>query len=140
MTWDGDALVGRYFGELLNAGDFSRASEILAPGFVFYGPTAPAGLDTRGFEAFVDSLHQGFSDKFFVEIERLGLGDRMVSRFRMTGTHDGTFEGIAATGRGTDVEGCDVFYFAGGRIAVARAYFDLLGLLAQIGAAPLPRT
>ncbi|MCH9650141.1 MAG: ester cyclase [Deltaproteobacteria bacterium] len=136
MKSDPQVLVARYFGELLNARDFSRAGEILTPDFVFFGPTEPAGLDQQGFEAFLVGLQKGFSDKHFTEVERLSLGDRWVSRFRMTGTHDGSFRGIPASGRRTDVEGCDIFYLRSGRIARVRAYFDLLALLLQIGASP----
>jgi predicted ester cyclase len=134
-------LLDRYFGELLNGGDFSAAAaapEILAPGFRFYGPTYPEGRDAAGLHEFLSLLRRGFSDKRFVELDRLVAGDRAAVRFRMTGTHDGLFQGVPPTRRATVVEGCDLFRLSPDhdRILEVRAYFDLLTLLSQLGVIP----
>ncbi|MGD2116139.1 MAG: ester cyclase [Acidobacteriota bacterium] len=142
----GDDVLDRYFDELLNRsprGDSARgpgeiAGEILSPSFVFVGPSRPAGVDRDGFLRFLDELWDGFPDKRFVELERITSGDTAVSRFRMLGTHDGSYLGIAATGRRTEVEGCDLFRLRDGRIAEVRAYFDLAALMRQLGVPGLP--
>ena len=129
--------IDRYFAEILNGGDFSAAPEILAPGFRFYGPTYPEGRDAQGLHEFLSLLRQGFSDKRFAELDRLVDGDRAAVRFRMTGTHDGFFQGVPPTRRATVVEGCDLIEMdSAGRIVSVRAYFDLLTLLSQLGVIP----
>src|SRR4051812_16964920 len=75
-------LVSRYLEEILNRGDFSRADEILAPGFVFHGPTTPHGVDRAGLRSFVEEIRAAFSNKHFKELERISEGRRTALRFR----------------------------------------------------------
>jgi steroid delta-isomerase-like uncharacterized protein len=128
-----DAVVERYFAELLNAGDFSRAAELLTPDFAFHGPSSPGGLDAAGFEAFVHDLRRAFPDKRFAEIERVAEGDRIASRFRMTGTHQQSYLGLPPTRRRIDIEGCDLLYLQDGRLREVRSYFDTTTMLRQLG-------
>jgi steroid delta-isomerase-like uncharacterized protein len=130
-------LVDRYLSELLNAGDFSAAHEVLAPNFKFYGPSTRLGLDAEGFKRFIAETRAAFSNKRFTELDRIVEGDRLALRFRMTGTHDGLFHGIPPTGATIDVEGCDVVYILGGKIAEIRAYFDLMPIVQNL-LVPLP--
>jgi steroid delta-isomerase-like uncharacterized protein len=134
MTQHNNMLIDRYFKELLNDADFGKAREIVTPDFIFYGPSAPQGRTLQGLAQFISELKTGFSDKHFEEIERIVDGDRIASRFRMTGTHDGIFHGIPPTERLSDVEGCDIFYIRNDKIAEVRAYFDFMVLLRQVGA------
>jgi steroid delta-isomerase-like uncharacterized protein len=125
-------LIDRYLAELLNAGNFTSASEILAPDFVFYGPSTPQGLDADGFRDFIKETRAAFSNKRFTELDRIVEGDRVALRFRMTGTQDGMFCGIPPTGATLDTEGCDIIYIRGERITEVRAYFDLMATVQRI--------
>lgn len=131
-------IIERYFRELLNEGNFAKAGEILTPDFTFYGPLALGGLNCQGLAEFIRRLRSAFSDKHFVELERVVERNMIASRFRMTGSHDGPFQGIPPTGRRIDVEGCDLFTLREGRISVTRAYFDLTTIMMQIGVLQSP--
>jgi steroid delta-isomerase-like uncharacterized protein len=124
-------LVDRYLEEILNRGDFSRADEILAPGFMFRGPTNAQGVDRDGLRFFLEEVRGAFSNKYFNELERISEGPRVALRFRMTGTQDGSLRGIPPLGVEIDVEGCDLIYIHNGRILEVRAYFDLMGILSR---------
>jgi len=124
-------LVDRYFDELLNRGDFSRADEILAPDFVFRGPSTLHGVDQSGFRTFLEETRMAFSNKHFVELDRISEGNRVALRFRMTGTQDGYFHGIPPLGAVIDVEGCDLIYMHNGRIREVRAFFDLAQIIRE---------
>jgi steroid delta-isomerase-like uncharacterized protein len=137
MTDNNRTLVDRYLSELLNNGDFAGAEGILAPNFIFYGPSTRQGLDSTGFMRFIRETRAAFSNKRFTEIDRIVEGDRVALRFRMTGTQDGMFHGIPPTGAAIDVEGCDVLYILHDRIAEVRAYFDLIPVVQQL-LTPLP--
>jgi steroid delta-isomerase-like uncharacterized protein len=130
-------LVDRYVSQILNAGDLSAANEILAPTFSFSGPSTRHGLDARGFMQFLAETRAAFSDKRFTELDRIVGADRVALRFRMTGTHDGSFHGIPPTGAKIDVEGCDVIYLYGDKIGEVRAYFDLMPIVQNL-LVPLP--
>ncbi|HUK92242.1 MAG TPA: ester cyclase [Blastocatellia bacterium] len=132
-----DIVIGRYFGELLNEAKFDLAEEILTPDFKFFGPVSQhGGLDAEGLAGFVRMLRRAFPDKYFVELERFGDGARICSRFRMTGAHLGPFQGIPPTRGKIFVEGVDVFNIRDGKIARVYAYFDLMTIMTQLGAAP----
>ena len=66
-------------------------------------------------------------------------GDKVVARVHVTGTHDGEFMGMAATGRRVDVQLIDITRF--GEDGLAREHwgvFDALGMMQQLGAIPAP--
>jgi steroid delta-isomerase-like uncharacterized protein len=126
------ALVDRYLEEILNRGDFSRADEILAPDFVFCGPTTPQGVDRTGLRRFVEEIRAAFSNKHFNELERISEDRRIALRFRMTGTQDGSLHGVPPLGAEIDVEGCDLIYIHNNRIIRVRAYFDLMTIVQKL--------
>lgn len=72
-----------------------------------------------------------FSNKHFVELDRISEGNRVALRFRMTGTQDGYFHGIPPLGVVIDVEGCDLIYMHNGRILEVRAFFDLAQIIRE---------
>jgi steroid delta-isomerase-like uncharacterized protein len=64
--------------------------------------------------------------------------DKVVCRFVMTGTHQGNFNGIPATGKPIALSGISILRFANGKCVERWSQADFLGLLAQLGALPGP--
>ena len=62
--------------------------------------------------------------------------DVVASRWTITGTHRGTFQGVPATGRLVTFSGIDFSRVVEGKVAEHWAQFDLLAVLQQIGALP----
>lgn len=66
-------------------------------------------------------------------------GDRTCVECVLTGTHEGDFAGIPATGRRIEVEACLVFrWSADGLAAEENVYLDLATMLTQLGVVPQP--
>jgi predicted ester cyclase len=65
-------------------------------------------------------------------------GDLVSSRWTITGTHDGLFQGVPATGNSITMPGVDMSRVADSKIAEHWAQFDLIGVMVQIGAMPAP--
>jgi steroid delta-isomerase-like uncharacterized protein len=126
------SLLDRYFSELLNKIDFEHADEILSPEFLFHGPSTSEGLNTEGFRKFLLETRSAFSNKRFMELDRIVQDGRAAIRFRMTGTHDGALHGLPPLGGTIDVEGCDLIYMERGRITKVHAYFDLMGIAQRL--------
>ena len=63
-------------------------------------------------------------------------GDSVAVRYTMTGTHQGTFAGAAATGRTVNAQSMAFYQLANGQIVEERAQLDMLSLLQQMGAVP----
>ncbi|MBV8138197.1 MAG: ester cyclase [Deltaproteobacteria bacterium] len=53
------------------------------------------------------------------------------------GTHLGDMMGVAATGKAITLTGITIYRIAGGKIQEAWDYFDVLGLMQQLGVGPL---
>ena len=95
----------------------------------FEGTTAVRSLLGSLFDAFPD-LHIEPSATHHTESYLIGEG-------RMTGTHRGTFIGVAATGRRIDLPVIGVFEFEADRLVNERITFDSGTLFRQLGAFPI---
>lgn len=81
-------------------------------------------------------LLAGFPDHRSRLEQVVAEGDAVVVRWTATGTHEGEYLGIAATGREATWTGIDVFRIDCGRIAEVWSEADGIGLLRQLGALP----
>jgi steroid delta-isomerase-like uncharacterized protein len=61
-------------------------------------------------------------------------GDKVVARYTATGTHQGEFMGIPATGKRVTFGWITIYRIAAGKVAEEWLLFDQLSLLRQIGA------
>jgi predicted ester cyclase len=64
-------------------------------------------------------------------------GDKVVWRWRITGTHRGELNGIPPTGKPISITGIVISRFAGGKWAEDYVNWDTLGMLQQIGVVPV---
>jgi predicted ester cyclase len=79
-------------------------------------------------------FYAAFSDlKHSIE-EVLVEGERVAVRFRLTGTHDGDFMGMPASGKVVDAGAIALMTLASGKVIEIRSEFDQFGLMQQIGA------
>ena len=97
----------------------------------------PLGAPTEGasqVEDLLGALFAAFPD-FHAEITRLHHADDAVfADVVMTGTHQGEWIGIPASGRSMSVRSACVFDFEGADLVNESVYFDHAALLNQIGA------
>jgi steroid delta-isomerase-like uncharacterized protein len=133
------ALAHRYFTEVLG-GQVDVADEIVAEDVSFIGPSYWGEIlqGREGFKGFIRYLRSAFPDLSFRIEEEIVCGPRIVTWFRMTGTHQGQWLEFAPTGRPIDLPGADIFRVEDGRIAEIRVFYDTLGLLQQLGVVPSP--
>ena len=82
-------------------------------------------------------MRSGFPDVQWTLEEAITEGDNVAARFTMRGTHKGNFLGVPPTGRKIAVQAMNFYRWSNGQIVGERGQPDLLGLLQQIGAAPM---
>jgi len=100
-------------------------------------PMAPGQLDgPAGLKAIIGMFVTAFPDVKITVLDLFGQGGRAAVRAQITGTHRGSFFGIAATGRPIDVAIHEFHYFDGDRIAHTWHLEDWFGMLNQLGAWP----
>jgi steroid delta-isomerase-like uncharacterized protein len=125
--------------EAFNAGDWERFRATLATGCVYDEPATQRHLE--GQEAILEA-NRGWREAFpdaHGQVERAIGGDGTVTlEITWEGTQTGplhTPEGdIAPSGRHVVVKAAEVFEVEGDKIREAHHYFDMMGMLQQIGA------
>jgi steroid delta-isomerase-like uncharacterized protein len=136
-TEENKAIFRRYVEEVGNEGNLELADEI----FDRYLAHQPDGSalergpdDVKGF---MGEFHRAFPDFHTTIEDQIAEGDRVVTRWRMRGTHEGEFRGIAPTGKELDVTGIGIFRFSPeGKVVESWDNFDQLGMMQQLGAIP----
>jgi predicted ester cyclase len=77
--------------------------------------------------------HRAFPDLVVVVLDQLAEGDKVATRWRASGTHQGPFAGIAATGRPVTITAMHLHRVADGQLIEHWEEIDLLRLLRQLG-------
>ena len=67
-------------------------------------------------------------------LDMLGEGDRVMARIEASGTHQGEWAGIAATGRHFTISGMVMRQVVDGKIVARWDNLDMLAVMQQIGA------
>jgi steroid delta-isomerase-like uncharacterized protein len=108
----------------------------------FHRPRYEVNGEPSDGEAAVRELLQGLMDGFpdaRWELGTLHHADQaVIGEARMTGTHNGSFAGIPATGRPIDVPMAAIFEFEDDRLLCEKVYMDLATVLTQVGVLPEP--
>lgn len=104
--------------------------EIVATGEVHDGPDAV--------DAFLTENRRAFPDFHFAHTRITGAADTVLVEGVFTGTQQGAWRGLPATGRAVDFRMAVVFEFDGDDLVCERVYFDLGTPLRQLGVARDP--
>jgi steroid delta-isomerase-like uncharacterized protein len=123
--------------DLINAGDIDGFGELLAEDFVEHEELPGLEPSKEGVKQLFHMYRAAFPDLRMDVQDVLVSGDKAVARVRATGTHQGEFLGMPATGKSVDVQLIDITRF--GDDALAREHwgvFDSLAMLQQLGAMP----
>ena len=134
-TEENKALVRRFWEEV-NKRNVGVVDELLDASFVFH---RPAGQEVRGPEGVKQELSMlltAFPDLHWTIEDMVAEGDKVAARTTITGTHQGEFMGIAATGKRVTWTEIYIPRIVGGKYVEAWEEFDQLGLMQQIGAIP----
>ncbi len=132
-------LVGRFIDEVINGRDLDRAlSELVVEDFVELNPLPGQGPGRARLAGMLASMFAGFPDLHWTILDTLVDGDRVMAVSAWTGTHNGEFLGMPATGRQVTVEAWTVDRYRNGQMIDSRIIMDVAGLLGQLGVIPGP--
>ena len=134
-----DAAAMRRLYDLINAGEIDEFGELLADDFVEHEQMPGLEPSKDGVKQLFHMYRGAFPDLRMDVQDVLVSGDKAVARVRATGTHEGEFMGMAATGRSVDVQLIDIIRFGDDGLACEHwGVFDALALMQQLGAVPTP--
>ena len=115
---DENKAIARQVYEIISAGDFEKAVEIVdaeAPDNELLPGDPPAKLIDTFKETFSEA-REGFPDLTIAVEDLMAEGDRVAARVTMRGTHRGRFQDIAPTGKRVEVRAIDMFRISNGKI------------------------
>src|SRR5262245_56748307 len=129
---DNKAVVRRMFEEIINRGRLDLVDELFDPDF--HSDTPQGRLDRNGFKDYVATWRAGFPDVHCEFGDLIAEGDKVAWSVRATGTHTGTFMGIAPTGRKVDFQSLNIGRFRNGRGLDHKVIMDVPKMMEQLGA------
>jgi steroid delta-isomerase-like uncharacterized protein len=120
--------------ETFEKGDFEAYKEVVAPEYAWYVPSrSTKPISREETIEFGKMLRNAFPD-FSYSIEELIAGeDRVISIFIFRGTHEGEYQGIAATGNKIEFSGIMITRIENGKIVEDKEEVDQLGMMMQLG-------
>ena len=130
------AIYRREAEELWNQRSLTVADEVFATNFVNHDPNHPEVRDLEGFKQFVTMCHTEWPDFHVTTEDMVAEGHKVVTRWTVTGTHEGGAFGVPPTGKQMRWTGITINRFAGGRVVEAWWSRDALGLMQQMGVIP----
>lgn len=134
-TEENKALARRELEEIFGAkGNLDAAEEIYAPNYISHQPAG--GEDIRGPEAikqFAAGMREAFPDLEITIEEQIAEGDKVLTRFRTRGTHQGELWGIPPTGKEVEITNMSMSRIEGGKMAEEWPAPDRLGMMQQLG-------
>lgn len=124
------AIVRRLWEEVWNQNNLAVCDEIFDETYAAH---------EKGFRAY---FHTVLPDSHHTIEDLIAEGDKVATRFRVTGTHQGEFLGVPATGKPISVTGMWIHRLAQGRIVEGRQWgeWDALDFLQQVGAVSMPKS
>jgi steroid delta-isomerase-like uncharacterized protein len=123
--------------ELLSAGDIDGFGDLVADDFVEHEDTPGFERSKAGVTEMFRMYRAAFPDLRMEAEDVLVDGDKVVARVRATGTHQGEFMGMPATGNSVDIELIDIIRFGDDGLAHEHwGVLDALGMMQQLGAIP----
>jgi steroid delta-isomerase-like uncharacterized protein len=128
------------FHDAVNTGDLELISktidEIVAPDALIHTPLPVDATGAQALKHVWPMLLRGLPDVHVTIEDLIAEGDKVVSRNSVTGTHQGEYMGLPATGRTITYNEIFVLRFVNGRIAETWGIVDVLSQLKQLGAVP----
>jgi steroid delta-isomerase-like uncharacterized protein len=101
---------------------------------VYHNPPPGQPPGKEGYRMLIGGFLTAFPDMRFDVEDQLAEGDRVVSRFTITGTHKGDLMGMPQMGRTIRTSGISVQRFRDGRVAEEWEQVDFMTMMQQLGA------
>jgi hypothetical protein len=107
--------------------------EVVDPDVLFHAPAPTGATGARALREVWTMLLRAFPDLHVAVEDLIAEGDKVVARNTVTGTHQGEYRGVPATGRPVTYNEIFIVRLAGGRIAEIWGVVDVFAQLRQLG-------
>lgn len=129
----------KFFETYAGQHDIEACVPLFAEGAVIHSTVVPVPMDVKAYQQLGHAFLAGFPDIDATVVEQLEDGNKVVNRLIWSGTHTGTFNGIAPTGRCFRNEAITIDTVVNGKIVARWEVSDMLGMMQQLGLIPPPQ-
>lgn len=138
MSIEENKAVAQQAIEAINAGDLSKLESLVTPDGVDHA--VPPGMPPTRDSAiqFLTMFRAAFPNLHYILEDVIAEEDRVVQRSTASGTMKGDFLGMPATGKSATWSEVHIVRIKDGKIVEHWASVDQLGMLQQLGLAPVP--
>ena len=127
-----EALVHRFF-EAIDAQDFDRFNELLAPGAILRGASPSEDVTADNSAQLLRPIYQALPDLAHSVEDIFAKGDKVVARVLIQATHKGELMGIPPTGNRLRYYQFAIFQIIDDKIKEGWRVTDSLGMMTQLG-------
>jgi steroid delta-isomerase-like uncharacterized protein len=138
VTEDIKRISRRVIEEGFAQGKTEVMDELVAEDIVNHDETIPPELPAgrEGIKALAQGYTNAFPDMALTVEDQVAEGDKVVTRWKARGTHQGELMGIPPTGKEGRVSGITIDRIKDGKIIETWTNWDQLSLLQQLGVIP----
>lgn len=118
---------------MVNTGNLDTLDEVVDQDAVDHDPAPGQERGPEGFKDFFSTLRAAFPDLKLEPVTVVADDEHVAMAYTINGTHQGEFQGIAASGRRISARGVEIVKFRDGKLIERWGSSDELGILMQLG-------
>jgi steroid delta-isomerase-like uncharacterized protein len=134
MTLAENKTLARQFFDALNNGDETVWDKLCIPEYVLHENALTWTLEQL--KQYMKALPVAFPDQVFSVKDVFAEGDKVAVRYTWQGTHNGSYRGIAPTGKKVSLVFLQIHRISNGKCAETWEVTDLSQFYAQLGITP----
>jgi steroid delta-isomerase-like uncharacterized protein len=138
MSEENKARIREFIERVLTGGEIDATGDYFHSDVVEEVPFPGQGPGLQGLKETLTRIRHAFPDSQWSVEEQIAEGNKVLTRFTWSGTHQGEFLGIPATNRPVRVWGMVIDRFEDGKVKSTRILLDTLGMMQQLGIVPAP--
>lgn len=136
MSEENKGVARRYVQQFWNEGRVDLFEEIVAQDAVAH--TNQGDADYEGWKQGAGMLRKAFPDFHITVEDEMSADSKVVQRWTLSGTNQGDYLGISATGKKVVWSAIAIFRLSGAKIAEVWVQGDNLSMMQQLGVVPSP--
>lgn len=115
MSQQDNITATKQLGEAINSGNLEALRGVMAPNVIDHDPAPGQGPGPEGFIQFFSTFCAAFPD-LNITVDHMVADDDVAIACTVTGTHQGNFLGVPATGQRISARGVQIAHFQNGQI------------------------
>ncbi len=124
--------------EMINTGNLDALDEVVDQRAVDHDPAPDQEAGPEGFKDFFTTLRAAFPDLQLEPVTVVADDEHVAMAYTLVGTHQGEFQGMAATGQRISARGVEIVKFHDGKLIERWGSSDEMGIMSQLGMTTQP--